>query len=671
MTNLKYGGIWQCEMKKVFSIYFLIVGFICGMAVFLEGFQNGENVEVEIFDNKILDNLPQTQYALIIGIDKYEKYPNLNNPSNDAKVLKKILIERYYFQDDHITLLGDSGDKKATYYNIMKGLEKYINKLTDNDSLIITFNGHGYINKEFETIYWVPSDAEENNNKGEMKIGENIILGFLRKCKARHILIISASCYSGKLFYGILRSGSDLYLNKKSRQMIAAGKGTVSDGAFYERNSPFIKNVLTYLKNNTNPYVLATDIISELRNDDKCNPDQKPIGGAVEGTGDERGSYVFFYRYNEVERELLFEYKNLLTSFNQKKWNRNEQMRRGKEFIKKCQGFQETNAIRKFREDIEKKIAKINQEMAEINIVKEEYLRLKENLDKLKEIGDKIIKCQEFLEKSKHFSDEGEVKNSYYEVESIKQTLEGYMNLKKIIENRKWGVLKKKNACREFLKKSKEKPDLPQINKIITKAKNDFNELKTPRLYFGSSFALSMKYYDLLSFEAGYVLGEKVWIIPFISYDKNVYSSRIKDEVILSSGETIKVEARHRGTLNFGIRLGIRNSSGKKSSANIFFSYGKFPFSFLKVSNSDSITYGFKRISNKKAFDLFSMGVELNFHLTSWFAFTYNFIGTFPGKGSIDYEIYMQPENNGLVSYFFTLNDIRMSMGIKIYFLKR
>ncbi len=476
-------------MKGILKIYLMTAFIVFFMPAFPEVFQAEKKFDFDLSDEKTREEIAKKQYAFIIGIDRYKEFPPLQNAVNDAKEVKKVLMDRYYFQEDHIKTLFTNDEKdEATYENIQNELKEYINALTADDSLFVLFSGHGFNDMAFDTIYWIPSDAEKNSAKGEMKIGENVIMGFLRKCPARHILIVSASCYSGKLFYGRLRGVRDLYKNKKSRQILAAGKGTVSNGKSNEQNSPFIKNFLEYLKENTGHSILASDIIDDLlRNKDKkydWPTGQEPIGGAVEGTGDERGSFVFFYNHSAIERDLIREYDVLLESFNSGKWSRDEQIQAVEAFLQKCTPARESNTARELESEIKKNLQRINNEKAEIKTIQDKYSKLMERLEK-GEVAAKIEECKDFLDKSQRYSDDNDFKDKYLEIKTTKKALESYSDL--LSKRKRAGLRKMKKACKTFLKEYKDKQDYQQVKTLTFQVNNLFNTLKTPRLCFGSS----------------------------------------------------------------------------------------------------------------------------------------------------------------------------------------
>jgi hypothetical protein len=84
-----------------------------------------------------LESLYNQSYAVIIGINAYDKWPSLEYAVNDAKSIQKRLKDMGF---DTITLL----DNYATRENILKVLgDELPKKVEKNDRVIIFFAGHG------------------------------------------------------------------------------------------------------------------------------------------------------------------------------------------------------------------------------------------------------------------------------------------------------------------------------------------------------------------------------------------------------------------------------------------------------------------------------------------------------------------------------------------------
>jgi uncharacterized caspase-like protein len=132
---------------------------------------------------------------LIIGINDYKDpdIPDLETAVSDAKAMAGILENKYGFK---VKLLLDT---EATKEAIYRSLRRLAASTKPNDSVLIYFAGHGDLDRTYNDGWWIPADA----------VGGNPITYFdnaqvqkaIRNMKARHVLLISDSCYSGNAFW--------------------------------------------------------------------------------------------------------------------------------------------------------------------------------------------------------------------------------------------------------------------------------------------------------------------------------------------------------------------------------------------------------------------------------------------------------------------------------------
>jgi len=113
-------------------------------------------------------------YALVIGINNYLDFSDLETAVNDAKAVAEVLDTRK---------------------GILRALNKFNRKISKNDSFLIYYAGHGYYDKNVQKAYWWPTDAE-NDDTTFWLIADDITSN-IRRNAARNILVVSDSCYSG------------------------------------------------------------------------------------------------------------------------------------------------------------------------------------------------------------------------------------------------------------------------------------------------------------------------------------------------------------------------------------------------------------------------------------------------------------------------------------------
>ena len=241
-----------------------------------------------------------TYRALIIGNNDYAKtggkWPPLKTAVSDAKALQGLLSESYHFSD--VKLL-----ENATRRDVLIALQALAKRVLANDSVLVYYAGHGYLDDETHSGYWVPVDArglDQTTYLRNSTIRDELTLIASR---ARHTLLISDSCFSGSL----LRSGSrglppdkdsDLYYQKvavkKSVQIMAAGgEEYVDDNYKSSGHSPFSYFLLNELQTNNRPLLTLSELSTNVEKAVANNVKQVPETGVLHGAGDELGEFVF------------------------------------------------------------------------------------------------------------------------------------------------------------------------------------------------------------------------------------------------------------------------------------------------------------------------------------------------------------------------------------------
>ena len=128
-----------------------------------------------------------TYHALIIGNNDYQKMPDLDTALNDATTLQKVLSDRYGFK---VRML-----QNASRAEILNALNDYTKSLKAEDSLLIYYAGHGELDQRNSVGYWLPVNADQNDNTEW--ISDQMITNLISLMPARHVLVVADSCYSG------------------------------------------------------------------------------------------------------------------------------------------------------------------------------------------------------------------------------------------------------------------------------------------------------------------------------------------------------------------------------------------------------------------------------------------------------------------------------------------
>ena len=225
--------------------------------------------------------------ALVIGNNTYEKLPKLETAVSDAKSLAQLLENLYGFEIDLIL--------NGTRREILFALDKFRSKLTEHNNFLIYYAGHGYFDKEANRGYWLPINADTDTTAEWISNAD--ITDKLKAIKAKHIMVIADSCYSGTLTRGfkVVSRDSD-YLLKMTRKrtrtvLTSGGLEPVLDSAGGE-HSVFAKALLNALKGNDG-VIDGTALFSEIRRPVMLNAPQTPQYSDIRFAGHEGGDFLF------------------------------------------------------------------------------------------------------------------------------------------------------------------------------------------------------------------------------------------------------------------------------------------------------------------------------------------------------------------------------------------
>ena len=254
-------------------------------------------------------------WLVVIGINDYINVPKLTTAVNDAKEVRKVLLERYGFDTKRLVELYDSD---ATAKRILAELRGLSGKIKKDDSLLIYYAGHGKLDEITKTGAWIPVDGVPDDPTTWVDndmLKKHITVDAI---KARHLLLISDSCFAGDFF---VRGGetapkiTDAYVrtafSKASREAITSGGvEPVSDKGF-ENHSVFAHFLINTLKENTEPYLLPSAVHERVKGGVSMNARQQTLYGSLSGTGTELGgSFVLFLKGASGNLDELVRQKN-------------------------------------------------------------------------------------------------------------------------------------------------------------------------------------------------------------------------------------------------------------------------------------------------------------------------------------------------------------------------
>lgn len=249
------------------------------------------------------------QWLFVIGIDTYIDWPRLKTAVSDAKAVRDILLSRYYFNEDYVIELYD---EQATRKNILKNLRQLAKNVRDDDSLVIFYAGHGHLDPITKAGSWIP--VESGTKDVSAWISNHDIKNYLRvdAIKAKHILLISDSCFSGDFFRGHrgkLPEVTDEVIKRAykltSRQAITSGGlEPVADEGF-GRNSVFSYFLVKTLKENQKPFLVPSDLFPDIKAGVAENAEQFPLLGSLTGTGGQQGGELVLFLKQDLRLKAL------------------------------------------------------------------------------------------------------------------------------------------------------------------------------------------------------------------------------------------------------------------------------------------------------------------------------------------------------------------------------
>ncbi|MHC4937640.1 MAG: SUMF1/EgtB/PvdO family nonheme iron enzyme [Planctomycetota bacterium] len=244
--------------------------------------------------------------ALLIGVNDYapagdpKRYPDLEGPAQDVRTLRRVLSGRLGFRVR--TLVDGEVTKQAILDRLAaykRRLRRGDGKRDMGDNLLVWFAGHGEKGADEAWNWkWVLPQKDQTISFREVR-------SLLREIDARHILLVSDSCFSGgmKPVRGYARQQPAKRIaaaRDRSFQIISSGDLTTVQDVYKDGNSPFARAVLQQLEHLgiDRPPVAAWELFAEVRKMVDLASAREPVFGfddAEEGFGPaaQQGQFYF------------------------------------------------------------------------------------------------------------------------------------------------------------------------------------------------------------------------------------------------------------------------------------------------------------------------------------------------------------------------------------------
>ncbi|WP_042703122.1 caspase family protein, partial [Azospirillum sp. B506] len=225
--------------------------------------------------------------ALMIAVDSYRDgaIPALATPDADIKAVGKALNDHLGYETRVL--------RNPTKAQIGDALRKLGREVGEQDQVMVYYAGHGYELAETGTGYWLPADAETTSARNW--VSNNDIGRFLSRMPAKHVMVVSDSCYSGaftkeqKIDASRLANETEIRQRRSVMALSSGGDEPVADG---DVNSPFavaLKTRVLGLPKDSSGYALY----QEVRQDVTSEAPQTPQYGVIRTAGyDEGGDFI-------------------------------------------------------------------------------------------------------------------------------------------------------------------------------------------------------------------------------------------------------------------------------------------------------------------------------------------------------------------------------------------
>lgn len=243
---------------------------------------------------KTADTQPRIKYgeyhALVIGIQNYKHLTKLEMAQNDVAEVSKLLEIEYGFR---VVLLKD-----PTRRQILMALGKMRRTLKENDNLLIYYAGHGWLDRDADTGYWMPVDAASDNDIDWLSL--NSVTSAARAIPAKHLMIVADSCFSGKLTRGLhiemkQRDHLSKMASRRTRVVLTSGGLEPVLDAGGGKHSVFAAAFLEILRENKK-VIDGTTLFSRLRRTVMLKASQTPEYSDIRRAGHEGGDFLFVHK---------------------------------------------------------------------------------------------------------------------------------------------------------------------------------------------------------------------------------------------------------------------------------------------------------------------------------------------------------------------------------------
>jgi len=292
-------------------------GVVCIVFVALVSFSSASNAAIQIkvrtgTDSEEVLDLYSEYHALVVGIGDYRYgWKDLPNAVEDAKDVSTMLRDLGW----HVDFIKNPDGQELN----LKLNQLIVDTAQDQDKgVLVWFSGHGHTKEQADGTplgYLVPSDAPDPHRDpgGFIATAINMdrILSVSRQIRAKHVLMIFDSCFSGTLFATTRSARPSPYIQRKVakpvRQFITAGQAeeeVPDDSIFHKAFLAGIEEGEADL--NEDSYITGTELGSYLAEKvtNYSGGYQNPVFGKIQNPKLDKGDFVFALAASPDDREL-------------------------------------------------------------------------------------------------------------------------------------------------------------------------------------------------------------------------------------------------------------------------------------------------------------------------------------------------------------------------------
>lgn len=238
-------------------------------------------------------------WAILVGIDDYQKWPRLQYAVRDAEGVGQLLVQKFGFAPERVLTLKN---EQATRNGILAAFHDRLahRGVQPNDRIFVFFAGHGAtrrLSSGRDLGYIIPWDADPDKLATDA-IPMTEIQNIAESLQAKHALFVMDACYSG---LGLTRGAANASFlrdnaRRLGRQMLTAGGADqlVSDGG-PNGHSVFTWTLMQALGGkgdlNGDGLITATELAAYVAPAVSSVSRQTPAFGSLPGS--EGGEFVF------------------------------------------------------------------------------------------------------------------------------------------------------------------------------------------------------------------------------------------------------------------------------------------------------------------------------------------------------------------------------------------